>query len=499
MEAPITSQESAAVKAWSFLRAKRATITALSALVVIPCLWHRRIEAGDLASHVYNAWLARLVQKGQAPGVYAVPQWNNVLFDWMLLYLGKAVGFAAGEKIAVSLCVLVFFWGVFALMNAVSGKAPWLLTPCIGVLAYGYSFNMGFVNYYLSVGLACFSLAVAWRGKGADLVAGVALALLTLLAHPLGFVWLTGALLYLSIWRRLRNWWNLILPAAAIGGFIALHWYFLHRAHFPVDWLEQPFYLFNGADQLAVYGPRYVWIAVAAFILGAVFFSIDLAVRWGDAAVWNSLRLPLELYTVAFCATSLLPEDLQPPLYPGWIGLLVTRLTTISAILGLCVMSVIQPRKWHLAGFSACAAVFFVFLYQDTLILTRMESSAEHLVRELPPGTRVLSTIWAPPDSRVQFIGHIVDRACIGHCFSYSNYEPSSWQFRLRVRPGSPVATASNDESEDMQAGQYEVQDEDLPMMEVYQCDEKDLTKLCMRALVPGEKNGRLGYKPPSE
>jgi len=40
---------------------------AISALMVVPCWWHRRIEAGDLASHVYNAWLAQLIEKGQAP------------------------------------------------------------------------------------------------------------------------------------------------------------------------------------------------------------------------------------------------------------------------------------------------------------------------------------------------------------------------------------------------------------------------------------------------
>jgi hypothetical protein len=57
---------------------------------------------------------------------------------------------------------------------------------------------------------------------------------------------------------------------------------------------------------------------------------------------------------------------------------------------------------------------------------------------------------------------------------------------------------ASDDDTEDMQAGEYEVQDDDLPVMEIFQCDEKVLTKLCIRDLVSGEKNGRLGYKPPS-
>jgi hypothetical protein len=137
-------------------------------------------------------------------------------------------------------------------------------------------------------------------------------------------------------------------------------------------------------------------------------------------------------------------------------------------------------------------------LYQDTLVLNRMESGAEHLVSRLPLGTRVIATIWAPPDSRVSFIGHIADRACIGHCFSYANYEPSSGQFRIRAHPGSPVVSASDDDTEDMQAGMYDVEEEDLPLKEIFQCDEKDLTKLCIRDLASGEKNGRLGYKPPA-
>src|ERR1700730_13138844 len=84
----------------------------LSGLLAVPCFWHRRIEAGDLASHVYNAWLAQLIEKGQAPGLYLVRQWNNVLFDWMLLHTANLLGFAAAEKFVVSISVLIFFWGV---------------------------------------------------------------------------------------------------------------------------------------------------------------------------------------------------------------------------------------------------------------------------------------------------------------------------------------------------------------------------------------------------
>jgi hypothetical protein len=109
----------------------------------------------------------------------------------------------------------------------------------------------------------------------------------------------------------------------------------------------------------------------------------------------------------------------------------------------------------------------------------------------------VIVTTRSSADSRIPFIGHAVERACIGHCFSYANYEPASGEFRVRVRKGSPVATASTDDAEDMASGEYEVDDSDLPIKQIYQCDEKDPAKLCVRDLAAGETNGRMGIKPP--
>src|ERR1700730_12758948 len=43
-----------------FLRQYWLQVIAISAGLLIPCLWHRQIEAGDLGSHVYNALLAKL-------------------------------------------------------------------------------------------------------------------------------------------------------------------------------------------------------------------------------------------------------------------------------------------------------------------------------------------------------------------------------------------------------------------------------------------------------
>src|SRR6059036_1770003 len=103
-----------------FVRQNWLRVLLISALVIVPCFWHKRIEAGDLGSHTYNAWLAQLVESGQAPGLYIAPQSTNILVDLLLVRLGSVLGLAAAEKIVVAWCVLVFFWGAFALIAAAS-------------------------------------------------------------------------------------------------------------------------------------------------------------------------------------------------------------------------------------------------------------------------------------------------------------------------------------------------------------------------------------------
>jgi hypothetical protein len=257
--------------------------------------------------------------------------------------------------------------------------------------------------------------------------------------------------------------------------------------------------IYNGADQIALYGWRYYLLSNVALLFGIACFAIDRLRRRGETALWAPPRLALELHCVVVFATYVLPDVLRVPLYSGWVGALALRLTTISAVLGLCVLSFMPRKKWHTMGFSVIAVVFFVFLYQDTSTLNHMEAQIEQLLASLPRDERVTATIWAPPDSRLPYIHHMVDRACIGRCFSFQNYEPASKQFRVRVEEGSPVATSESDVSQQMEAGEYVVQPSDLPMAQIFQCDEKDLTRLCIRPLAAGETNGRLGYHPPRD
>jgi hypothetical protein len=63
---------------------------------------------------------------------------------------------------------------------------------------------------------------------------------------------------------------------------------------------------------------------------------------------------------------------------------------------------------------------------------------------------------------------HMIDRACVGRCFSYGNYEPATAQFRLRTRPGATAAMASMQDVSALHHGQYVVKPGDLPLFGVF-------------------------------
>jgi len=480
----------------SISRQSLLLFTCLSILLLIPCFWHSHIQAGDLGSHTYNAWLAQLTEQGRAPGIYLAWQWDNILFDLLLFHFSKFVGFTLAEKLSVSVCVLAFFWGVFAFIDAATRRPPWFLTPLIAMLSYGYVFNMGYMNYYLSIGLGCLGLALLWPANVRGLILAALFLPLIYLAHPLGVLLLLTAGSYRLLWPLLKGWTRLILPALSLSVFYAIHWFVLRHPELEGDWPDAPIYQWNGADQFTIYGPRYVYLSRAIILLALLIVLFDIGRSPKLSADWKDRWLLLEFYLISLCAMTLLPENLRPVAAGSWIGGLVTRLTLVSAIFALALLGSLRPRLWHLVAFASCAALFFIFLYQNTGFLDRLEKNSQAITRQLPFGTRVASSVYAPPGYRTLYM-HLIDRSCIGRCFLVSNYEPSTGKFRVRIDPdGSPLAVSTVDESEALQFGNYQVQEEDLPLKQIYQCDSSDLTKLCIRDLAAGELNGRLGYKP---
>lgn len=476
------------------LRENKARVLVVSALLLVPCFWHRRLEAGDLPSHTYNAWLAHLITQGQAPGLYIDSRWNNILVDLTLEKLGVLVGFVAAERILAVVSVLIFFWGAFALISAATRRSPWYLVPAIAMITYGWTFYSGFMNFYLSLGLGFFAVALLWRGDRTDSIVAAALALFALLAHPLGFLCLLGMAIYFRLADVLHGWRRWGLFASAFLVILGFHYYVKHlRAEY---WHTKDFYLMNGADQLVLFQGHYAKLAAAVFVFGVICFAFGAIQEFKTNANRWVFRAPLEIWAVLLFTAAMIPEVIWFSADPMPFALAISRLTSVTAVLGLCVLGSLQPKFWHLVGLAAGACVFFVWSYQDTGILNIMEAQVDNMVTILPFGRRVIETINTKDDSRLWFINHMVDRACIGKCFAYANYEPPAKQFRIRVTQGSPIVTASAEDSANMEIGYYIVRPEDLPMNQIYQCDEKDLSKLCIRELSAGEENGRIGYRP---
>jgi len=472
-----------------FLRKNNFSVVAVSALLLVPCFWHARIQAGDLGSHVYNAWLARLIERQQISGLTLARQWDNILFDVLLLHLGNLFGFVAAEKIAVSVAVLVFFWGCFSFLAEVSGRPPWDLAPFLFVLAYGYVFHMGFMNYYLSMGLAFFALALAWREGAGNWLLAALFSALCFTAHPLGFLLIVTVAVYVRVWRVLSGWVRLALPAIAMVTFVGTKFYFASDPSLNASWRSAGFLALLGQDQSNLFGHRFLtlsWVALAWGTICAVAAIYDWIFRakTPSAALW----LAITLYVLAVVATQSLPENFRVGLFAGWIGLLVSRLTLVTAIFGLLILACLRLPRWSAYGSVFSAAVFFIFLYQDTAKLDGMEANARRIAQTLPTGTRIVAVANPPDDWRIQFIYHSIDRACIGRCFSFANYEPSSLQFRIRALPGNFWVTTSVDQSDDMSSGDYIVKKADLPLTSIYQCNEADFAQLCALPLREGQK-----------
>jgi hypothetical protein len=468
-------------------------VLAISLMVLTPCFWHRRVEAGDLGSHLYNVWLAQLIERGQAPGLVISPLWTNVLFDHLLSGLAKIFTLHSAERIAVSLAVLIFFWGAFALAAVAARRAPWFIVPLIAMVTYGWTFEMGLLNYYLSLGLSFFSLALFWRGNRYERLLAFVPTPLVLVAHPLGLLWLAGVALYLAVAEGVPRRWQILVFIAAATGLVLLHFYL--QRHFIADAAEKPLAIFTGADQFLLFGARYQIIQTTVLIFVPLLILADVIRRRREPGVWAAYVIPVQLYLLVEWGVILLPDGIRFPGFPAALALLTERVTSISAVLLCCILAATKPRQWHLAGFSAIAVLFFCFLYRDTAVLNRMEAQVEQLVARLPTGQRVLGTIKPPADSRV-LIQHILDRACIGHCFSYGNYEPTTGMFHVRALPGNSYNMTDADSAALMEDGSYEVQARDLPAFQIYQCSLAG-TDLCVRPLEEGEDNDHLGIHPP--
>lgn len=174
-------------------------VLGVSVGLLVPCFWHKALVAGDVGSHLYNTWLIELARSGQAPGLWISAQWSNVLFDWILETFASFLPIHLAGKVAVSLTVLVFFWGAFSFVSAASGRLAWVVSPALAMVTFGWTFQSGYSNYYLSLGLAFAGISFFWSQRSCWRIVPIILSPLIAIAHPFGFAWFAGAVASIQI------------------------------------------------------------------------------------------------------------------------------------------------------------------------------------------------------------------------------------------------------------------------------------------------------------
>ena len=499
------------------VRTNRSRVMLISLAVLLPLFWHSRIQAGDLGSHVYNAWLASQA-RNPALGLTIVRQPTNVLFDIILEQLLPALGPWAAEHVAVAIAVLTFFWGAFALVSTVHGRPIWLVSPIVAVVTFGWVFNAGFFNFYLSAGLCCFLLAIVWHGRPLDLVIAAPIAGLAVVAHPLPVCWLAGAVLYVSLAQRVSRHLRAGLFLLSITALGCLR--FAFQSHFTIQWSPKQLLSSTGLDQIIIYGRKdYLFGAVVMLIAG-------LAVARFPRRAWQLLwEIPVQMQVLCGIGVFLLPEGiLIDPTHGAWLNFLATRMSLFAAVFGCVLLGYIASAR-RIAGLVGVLAVTrFLFLYADTRELNRIEDQIAQTVRRISPNERVLflfdwpaageqdphlfyrvdeliasaaahlpggrQVINAFGSSRIPWATwHMIDRVCIGQCWSYANYQPTNGIFHLRTTGQSTIVAPIARDAMAMSLGVYVVKPEDPRLLQIYRCSAQRI-EFCVRVLQPGETNG---------
>jgi hypothetical protein len=490
MQQPASSDAAASpgelVRPKSGRRARGLVFPAVSLALVAPCFWHSRIQAADLGSHAYNAWLAQLVERGQAPGLALVSQNTNIVFDFMLDKLMRLFGAAAAQSIAVAFAVLILAWGSFAFASAHSGRPAWGMTPLFAMLAYGTVFRTGFFNFYIALGLSFWALALLAKPSRSRVIgAGVILAA-AWAAHALPVVWCVClSAYYFSVRGRSRRT-KALAVALVLFGMFAVRYFAMAKLH--GRWYPTQVISMTGADQLWFWDGKYVPLMVA---LMALWFAIFMQARRDGTVRRLFTGMPGQFATFTAASIIILPTSVLLPGYLFSLGYIAERMSLAVAICLCVALSAVNLGRPMKVAMAALAVLFFGLVWKDEGALNRFEDRLQAALATVPYGQRVAAPADYP-DLRVNALAHMIDRACIGKCYSFGNYEPSTAQFRVRAIAENTIVTARYADSYALQTGTYRVKPSDAPLY-VLRADSSG--QLILKPLAAGEVCGVTKWK----
>jgi len=446
---------------------KGALIAVVALLLLVPCFWQPHTMAGDLPSHLYNAWLAGQIEQGKLPAQLSLAHpMTNVLADWVSEKLLYRLGPSAAERIVAGSAVEIFFWGAFCFVAAAAGQRCWIVAPSLAMIAYGLIFQFGFLNFYISTGLSLWIMALLWRPRIPWCWLAVPLATLALLAHALPLAWALSALLYVYAVRIFPKSKRLLVFLGTACLMILVQFALLGR--FPANrWslrelvsLEATLGL-TGTGQFWLYGPEYAIVAGGVLIVWLALFleRLDRRSFLDDPVV--------HIWGLSVLAFALMPRVIILSQYNAPLGFMHIRISLFIAIL-LCAVVSGGAHGRSLTRFSGLlASLFFTLMYLDVRSLNRVEADLAGLLSNLPPNSRVAAALLDSASWRLNGLGHAGAMACLGRCFDYGNYEPPTAQFRVRVTGPNNVVTDDSRTVAEIESGRHIVTSREAPLYTV--------------------------------
>jgi hypothetical protein len=457
-------------------------ILLFSALLLIPCYWQTRIQSADLSSHIYNAWLTSQVRRGGIPGLWISSQRNNILFDLMLEWLLVHVGVNLAQRLAVSIAVLIFGWGAIRFIFRIAGY-HWWIAPWVAMLAYGFVYHLGLFNFYLSMGLCLWYLAFFWGGTWRIRALAAPFLALAWIAHPFPVVWAVCTAAYISIASAVQLRRQLPLLLLGLTVVVTARLFLTHR--YAYSWSLNQVSLITGANQMVLFGLKYLPPLVGLLLIAMVLLDV-LIKRFGLAGLIQTI--PIQLWLLNAAAVLLIPDRVLLPQFGRPLGYIAQRLSLAAGLMLCAALASAPAPKFAKLALVSVALLFFGLLYTDEHALNRMEDTLDTVVDQLPRGQRVVTLL--PSQSLASLcLHHDLDRACIGRCWSYANYEPASRQFRLRALPSNGIVLDNDADVDAAAGGKYVVQPRDLPVFLVYPCGSEP-QDTCSRPLLIGRTTG---------
>jgi hypothetical protein len=468
-----------------------ALFAVVALLLLVPCFWQPHIMAGDLPSHLYNAWLAGQIEQGKVPAQLSVAHpLTNVLADWVAEGLLPRFGPSATERIVAGAAVEIFFWGAFYFVAAAAGRRCWIIAPSLGMIAYGLVFHIGFLNFYISTALSLWIMALLWRPRLPWCWLAIPLAVLALLAHALPLAWALAALLYSHGMRMVpRSQRALVFLGAAC---LLILTQFALLARFPANqWsmanlvsLEAALGL-TGTGQFWLYGPEYAIVVGGVLIVWLVLFIDRLNRR-------SILDDPvIHIWGLTVLAYILMPKVIFLPQYKMPLQFMPYRISLFTALLVCAVVSGGAHGRSLTRVSGLLASIFFTMMYLDARSLNRVEGDLAALFSNVPPNSRVAAALLDSASWRLNGLEHAGAIACLGRCFDYGNYEPPSAAFRIRVSGPNSVVASDMDTVSAIASGEHIVTPAEAPLYTV--CAPKEgNARFELRRLSVGETTCRV-------